>query len=410
MILLIYFYSRFKKLVPVKGKVFLKVLISNFFLNFYFLYLLFIKKNLKTASQSQKRKRVIILISLSNFGGVETSFWELVGVLNNKGCLLTIVVEGTISEERLKLFVLKHTDIVDLTTRKNLGLRTLRLSKILNLTIEEKVEAIVVSNSIYGYQLVPLFKKLDPSIRIIDWIHNHLSPYINNSIRLQKYIDLTIVVNRLTKNTIRQNATDKNIRVIHNGVREIYANRSDKRSRSKLVSFIGRLEEDKNPELFLEIATKLSFGDPSLRFAIVGEGSLRKKLEKKVKVLNLGGQIKFFGFLEHRDVLALLARTSLTIVTSPSEGSPLVILESMARGVPVIAPRVGGVPEIIRHGIGGYLVEYGDVQQYISYSLKLLADKKLYEKLSSSARERIKKYFKSEIFLKKMLLAINGTN
>ena len=114
-----------------------------------------------------------------------------------------------------------------------------------------------------------------------------------------------------------------------------------------LVAIVGRLTAIKNHHLFLESVSALmkENSNTSARFLIVGDGELRKDLEKMTALLALEDQVIFTGWI--RDLGPLYADLDVLAVTSNNEGTPVAVIEAMAAGVAVIATDVGGVRELI---------------------------------------------------------------
>lgn len=106
---------------------------------------------------------------------------------------------------------------------------------------------------------------------------------------------------------------------------------------------IGRLTPIKNQKLLVKAFAKLLERKPNSYLTIVGDGNLRKDLEKQVKDLNISNNILFLG--ERYDIPELLSRSDAFVLTSNSEALPMTILEAMASGKPVIATKVGGILE-----------------------------------------------------------------
>ncbi len=139
-----------------------------------------------------------------------------------------------------------------------------------------------------------------------------------------------------------------------------------------LVGFIGRLSPEKGPEVFVRAAMLLKALHPPAHCVLVGEGPMEAGLRQLVKKLRLSGHVHFAGLV--RDMPAVYQDLDLTISSSHSEAMPLAVMEAMSSGLPVVAARVGGVPEIVVHGQTGWLVGPGDFEDIASRAAGLLAD------------------------------------
>lgn len=111
------------------------------------------------------------------------------------------------------------------------------------------------------------------------------------------------------------------------------------------VAFVGRLSFEKGPDLFGELAKSLQ---GQSRFHIYGDGPMRAELEAKY-----GAYVTFHGMVT--DMATVWPKVGLLLITSRAEGLPMAALEAMAAGVPVIAPRLGALPDVIREGQNGWL-------------------------------------------------------
>ncbi|MEU0935366.1 glycosyltransferase family 4 protein [Embleya sp. NPDC059267] len=125
------------------------------------------------------------------------------------------------------------------------------------------------------------------------------------------------------------------------------------------VGVVGRLEPEKGVEFFLRAAACLADRHPRVRFTVVGDGRLRGELHALTRHLRLGDRVHFGGMCT--DGPAAVAALDILCVPSLTEGAPLVVLEAMAAGVPVIATTVGAIPHQLGHGHAGILVEPTDV-------------------------------------------------
>jgi len=119
-----------------------------------------------------------------------------------------------------------------------------------------------------------------------------------------------------------------------------------RRPRVRLVGMIARMNtRAKNHSIFLQAAARLRDRLSGVDFVLVGDGPLRAELEREAASLGLAGRTSFLG--DRRDIAAILASLDLTVLPSASESLSNAILESMAAGVPVVASRVGGNPELV---------------------------------------------------------------
>jgi glycosyltransferase involved in cell wall biosynthesis len=150
------------------------------------------------------------------------------------------------------------------------------------------------------------------------------------------------------------------------------------------IGTIGRIEPQKNFDGFLDAAAAVHRQRPDARFRIVGQGSERGRLEARVAGMGLGGVVRFVGTTD--DVAGVLAELDQFWLTSNWEGTPNVVLEAMAAGVPVIATRAGGIPEVVSDSCSGILVEAGDMDAVAAASLRLAADHSMQERMAAAAR------------------------
>lgn len=164
-----------------------------------------------------------------------------------------------------------------------------------------------------------------------------------------------------------------------------------------VVGFVGNINPQKGLECFLQVAKELkSSSNYKLKFLIVGEASAEhtdysKNLKKIVKNFGLQDDIIFTGKVSNlREVMSIM---DIFLMTSRSEGTPLVILEAMAMEIPVVAPDVGGISEQISDGETGFVVPPGDIEATLKSLQVLLDNPELREKMGGMGRERAKCLF-----------------
>lgn len=129
---------------------------------------------------------------------------------------------------------------------------------------------------------------------------------------------------------------------------------------SLIILYVGRLLPAKGPDILLEALSLLPADVRPFRVLIVGEGPLEEALRERAAESRLEGKVDFLG--SRGDIAHLLDLADLVVLPSRWEGLPMILLEAMAARRPVIATRVGGIPEVIKNGENGWLVDPEDAQ------------------------------------------------
>lgn len=154
-----------------------------------------------------------------------------------------------------------------------------------------------------------------------------------------------------------------------------------------VVGMVSRLEPVKGPLFLVDAAKIVITACPEVKFLVVGEGSLRKKMEEQCREFKLAGSFIFTGWQE--DVEKLLGVLDILVLPSLNEAVGRIILEAATYGVPAIATRVGGVPEIVRDQETGLLVPPQDAGSIARALLELLTDPEKRERLGRAAKEKV---------------------
>jgi glycosyltransferase involved in cell wall biosynthesis len=137
-----------------------------------------------------------------------------------------------------------------------------------------------------------------------------------------------------------------------------------------VTAFVGRLSPEKGPQYLLQAVPQVLAAQSAARFLIVGEGPQRAELEALTRRLGLEGSVRFLGYRD--DVSVLFALSNVVVVPSLREAFGLVLLEAMAQARPVVATRVGGIPEVVEAGLTGLLVPPADPTALAQAILDLL--------------------------------------
>jgi len=161
-----------------------------------------------------------------------------------------------------------------------------------------------------------------------------------------------------------------------------------------IVAFIGRLVKVKGVSYFLEAAASVLRSGKKAQFLVIGDGPLKQSLVKQTQKLGIDQHVFFIGF--RKDIPRVLSFIDILVVPSLWEGLPLVVLETMSAGKPIIAAEVGGIPEAVRNGETGILVPPKNPEALTGAINDLLADPKKRKEMGDKAKQRAVQLFDVE--------------
>lgn len=154
-----------------------------------------------------------------------------------------------------------------------------------------------------------------------------------------------------------------------------------------IVGIVAALRSEKRHDLFLHVARQICNVLPKTHFLVVGDGQCRLPLERLAQELSLADCVHFLG--NRDDVPQILSLFDVFLLTSEMEANPVSILEAMAAEKPVVAPRVGSVPETVGDGSTGFLFPPGDVDAAARRVVELLGDPGQAATMGRLARENV---------------------
>lgn len=157
-----------------------------------------------------------------------------------------------------------------------------------------------------------------------------------------------------------------------------------------LVGNLSALADHKDYPTFLRCARTLLDKGFKGHFLIAGTGPEEAAIKATIESLNLRGRVHLLGF--RKDVPALLAELDLFLMTSKTEGLGTIVIEALAAGIPVVAARAGGIPELILDGECGLLGEIGDAEGLSRLVLRIFEEPALRHKLVEQGRQRAKQF------------------
>ena len=219
------------------------------------------------------------------------------------------------------------------------------------------------------------------------------------------FADLIIAVSKRMAETLKDSGyAPTPVTHIHNGVdpRKVRATRTGDAVRRELgigprallVGTAGRLSHVKGHRYFLRAAQRILETEGDARFLIVGDGPLRHELLASAAHLRVEGACLLLG--PRTDIYDLIAAMDIFVLASLDEGIPMVILEAMALGTPVVATAVGGVPEVIRHRETGLLVAPRDERALADACLELARNRDWAQTFGARARRVVDEAFSHE--------------
>lgn len=226
------------------------------------------------------------------------------------------------------------------------------------------------------------------------------------------WMDRIIVLSESHKDYLmEQGANPAKIEVIPNGIKWSQFTSTAKTNelrrslgineRDPVVGIVAMLRKEKSHETFLKAAAQVSKEIPDVHFLIVGEGPERAYLEAVTKKLGLMAKVHFLGVRE--DIPEIMSLLNVGVLCSKPvvETLSLAALEYMAAGKPVVASRVGSLPELIEEGQTGFLVQSGDAEALANSIVLLLKDPVLAQKMGENGREKVAHFYSAAAMIQK---------
>ncbi len=159
------------------------------------------------------------------------------------------------------------------------------------------------------------------------------------------------------------------------------------------ICFLKRLERKYGPDVAVEAFGEVAASVPDARLIMCGSGSLQNELKDRVAEMGLAGQVEFLGGVPHDRIPDVLSRCHLLVSPSRSESFGVALLEAAAAGLPVVAARVGGVPETVVDGVTGVLVAPDDAGATAQAIIDLASNEPRRVAMGAAARQRVEQEF-----------------
>jgi glycosyltransferase involved in cell wall biosynthesis len=360
----------------------------------------------------QPKSSILFVLPYLVVGGAERRFNEIARFLRMSGWQVTVTTTDPIDPRQIDT-TSEFESITSEIYHLPRFLEQRRWRKFLSYLIKSRnIETVLLGGSSWFYAELPDFRREHPEVKVYDQQFNTACHFDSNR-KFSEYIDHTIAENEIVFRELigpHAESPDK-VSLLYNGV-GIGAPRQNISGREKLglpvdkvvVAYIGRLSEEKGPDIFVDIAENLAeheriswlLAGPGLLYDSIREGLADRELQK---LISMPGMVDASAYLDAIDVL---------VVPSRIDGRPNIVLEAFARGIPVVASAVGGLPGIIAHGVNGMLCPSGDVEAFSKAICSLVESEKLRASLGAAARLYAERELDSESRLRRYVKLFSG--
>jgi colanic acid/amylovoran biosynthesis glycosyltransferase len=231
-------------------------------------------------------------------------------------------------------------------------------------------------------------------------------PLLRLKVRRARFIRVISAFNQTFLRALYPESAGK-LRVIHVGIDpdryrpvQLSSSPANAPSGAPLVLCVAALQPYKGIAVLIEACSRLKATRARFLCEVVGDGRLRGALEDQIARARLGDCVRLRGALRQEEVAALLRQAALVVLPSvvardgQMEGIPVALMEAMAAELPVIAPAISGVPELIDHGVNGLLVEPGNPDALADAIAALLGDPQRRQELGRRGRRKVQRAFR----------------
>ncbi len=353
------------------------------------------------------KTQILCVIPFLSMGGSEKVMQDVARGLSPKGYDFHLFCFSQDDNPWVKEFLTSFVSYVGIPVSYDVDLYTDYLIQIIQ---KLNIKIILLTNAHITYKCLAKIREVFPELKVIDIIHlervggthKHIStvgaPYVDRRVCISHHL-LTHMKQEYGAWGLPMALADR-LRVIHNGTdlmdfsRETIVPGKFRRQYripedAKIISFVARMTNEKNPFIFVDIAQGILAKNPAvpLRFIMAGYGPLLSSVKSKIRDYGLEEHFVLPGAVTN--IGELFKDSFLLILVSTHEGIPLAIQEAMLMNVPVISTRVGAIHEIIKDGSSGFLIEKDEnmVDGAMARMEYLLNHEKEYQEMAVRARE-----------------------
>lgn len=338
-------------------------------------------------------KNILHVIQSLEFGGAEKVVVQLANKFSDEYKITICVTKkkGDLVKE-----LLPNVKVVSLEMGE--GNNPTLIGKLKDLIIERNID--VVHCHDWGvYVESALAVKKSGRSKVILTVHGPYTQYAPGLVSKFKKILRHFVERYLSKSTYKIVAVsdaikkyiikdigivDSKVAVIHNSVEGYKFSPENNSNKCRKLIAVGRVAKIKNHRLMLSAFLKLSEKFQDVSLTIVGDGPEFNKVKKYADEIGIRSSVEFTGF--RTDIEELLKQHDAFLLSSQYEGISIAGLEAMSLGLPIISTNVGGISEMVKDGVNGFLVENNNTEDYAKCLGKLCSNDSLYLELRRNSR------------------------
>lgn len=267
-----------------------------------------------------------------------------------RGTLLRAILRHLLAQPRIAFHLLKISKKIDIVILF-LGTRTYLLPLLTAKLLGKKTVLAVQGSEAkgakrYSNRLFGLGRAYSTTVMILERINFRLADQI--TVESEGTIDFQGL------NKFREKTAINGAMYIDT---ECFSVKSEVKDRDSLVAYIGRLSREKGIMNLIKAVPLILKGCEGVEFLVGGDGSLFDEIKNELEDNSLGDKVKITGWLPHDELPGYLGEIKLLVLPSESEGLPGIVQEAMACGTPVLATPVGAVPDLIKDGETGFIME-----------------------------------------------------
>jgi glycosyltransferase involved in cell wall biosynthesis len=337
-----------------------------------------------------KRIKIVYLINSFIIGGAERGMTRFLKILDKKNFDITVV--GLMEGDNKILNELNELDIniINLKAQNKLDIRT--IFKLYNLLT--KIKPDILWCSLFHSTIVGrLTGKLAGVPVIINWEHNqNLGGWDRKFLNkiTSRYSKSILADSEIVKETLvnELKIDKKKIKTVYIGALDLDEYSSSRKrilNNKSIVGSIGSLTDQKGYEYLIKATRIVVEQHPEVHVHIAGEGIEKDKLSRLINHYNLKNNVELLGY--RRDIPRLLNSWDIYVQPSLWEGLCITVIEAMACNLPVVASKVGGIPESVQDNVNGFLVSPKDHKILADKILYLIENKEVREEMGAKSRE-----------------------